>query len=141
MIKNFVLNALLLSSLSTFAAGDSLAIDEVKKAEILKDYQPGTPIEQIHIYGSSPQLKFIAYVTNGRIHRNTFNAIESDSLVKLNEDPILSKMHPQKIKELGIIRLQNNEAILFIRTKKGKKLEKQIPETLNELHKKGIIEK
>lgn len=141
MIKNFVLNALLLSSLSAFAAGDSLAIDEVKKIEILKDYQPGPSVEQIHIHGSSPQLKFIAYVTNGRIHRNTFNAIESDSLVKLNEDPILSKMHPQKIKELGIIRLQNNEAILFIRTKRGKKLEKQIPETLNELYKKGIIEK
>lgn len=62
-------------------------------------------------------------------------------MVKLNEDPILFKMHPQKIKELGIIRLQNNEAILFIRTKRGKKLEKQIPETLNELYKKGIIEK
>ena len=141
MIKNFVFSALLLSSLSAFAAGDSLAIDEVKKIEILKDYQPGPPVEQIHINGSSPQLKFIAYVTDGRIHRNTFNAIESDSLVKLNEDPILSKMHPQKIKELGIIRLQNNEAILFIRTKRGKKLEKQIPETLKELHKKGIIEK
>lgn len=31
MIKNFVFSALLLSSLSAFAAGDSLAIDEVKK--------------------------------------------------------------------------------------------------------------
>lgn len=141
MIKNFVLNALLLSSLSAFAAGDSLAIDEVKKIEILKDYQPGPPVEQIHINGSSQQLKFIAYVTNGRIHRNTFNAIESDSLVKLNEDPILSKIDPKNIKELEIVKLQNNEAILFIRTKRGKKLEKQIPETLNELHKKGIIEK
>ena len=140
MIKKFVLNALLLSSLSAFAAGDSLAIDEVKKIEILKDYQPGTPIEQIHIYSSSPQLKFITYVTNGRIHRNTFNAIESDSLVKLNEDPILSKIDPKNIKELEIVKLQNNEAILFIRTKRGKKLEKQIPETLKELYKKGIIE-
>lgn len=140
MIKNFILNALLLSSLSAFAASDSLAIDEVKKAEILKDYQPGSPVEQIHINGSSPQLKFIAYVTNGRIHRNTFNAIKSDSLVKLNEDPILSKIDPKNIKELEIVKLQNNEAILFIRTKRGKKIEKQIPETLNELYKKGIIE-
>lgn len=53
--------------LSSFPIGDSLAIDKEKRDEIFKNYQSRPPIEGVHIYGSSEQLKFIAYVTDGNI--------------------------------------------------------------------------
>lgn len=115
--------------LSSFPIGDSLAIDKEKRDEIFKNYQSRPPIEGVHIYGSSEQLKFIAYVTDGNIIKKK----PSENWEKFPVDS-LSNIDPQKIKEMEIVKLQNNEAILFIRTKKrGKKLKNQIPITLDKL--------
>lgn len=55
----------------------------------------------------------------------------------------LTSINSKDIKEAEIVKYADTNCncvyIFFIRTKKGKKLKKQIPETLSELSNKGII--
>lgn len=52
----------------------------------------------------------------------------------------LTSINPKMIKEMEIVRSADAncdcKVIMFIRTKKGKKVKRQIPETLNEL---GVV--